>query len=379
MKDELYYRVSVKAGSAEYDLSRDISSLMVEESGAGPDMLIMELSDPFKVLSHALQEGMQVETDLGTVGDHSVVFRGRITKAEGCFPCRGVPTLRLLAYDRSLDMGLCKRNRIWTETTLEDIIREIATKYFNSRDITINMHGNPRYAGNGIRQDEETDLAFLLRLASAYSCEMYVETGENADKLFIRAQSSIMTSAPKVVLSYGRPGAENCLLDFEATVNVGDIQLPQVFAGMDFETGLPIEQNSTKVEDVGTRSDGFADENLAEFGRRYPERLLALRDLLAAAPLVQQQLRKKLGTEERETTTGFATEEDLGIRSLNRFSTSIYGMQGSGRTEGNHRIHAQCAVEICDVGGRFSGTWYLSRVRHVLDREGYKTEFQCSR
>lgn len=91
MKNDLYYRVSVRAGHASYDLSHDLSSLTIEESGTGPDMLTIEMADPFKVFSHALQEGMLVEIDLGTVSDHSVIFRGRIFKVEGVSPswCAG--------------------------------------------------------------------------------------------------------------------------------------------------------------------------------------------------------------------------------------------------------------------------------------------------
>lgn len=379
MKNDLYYRISVTAGHAAYDLSHDLSSLTMEESGSGPDKLTIEMTDPFKVYSHALQEGMQVETDLGTVSDHSVIFRGRISKVEGSFPRHGVPTLRLLAFDRSLNMGLRKRNRVWADTSLEKIVKDIAGAYFNTGDIKVDLKGNPNFTGNGIRQQDETDLAFLLRLASGYGCEMFVVSGEQKDELFFKAQYQIMKSDPEVTLYHGRYGVANCLLSFEAAVDAAKIQLPRVFAGTDFDTGQCIQQVMAPVQDVGTTADPFADENLTQFYSRYPARALSIKNLLSAAGTLRRQLRDELGSVEREVTPGFITQDELNKRADNQFSTSIHGMRASGSAPGNHRIHAQSTIGIAGVGARFSGTWYLSQVRHVLNKEGYQTEFQCRR
>lgn len=379
MKNDLYYRVFIIAGSATYDLSHDLSSLTVEESGAGPDKLTIEMADPFKVYSHALQEGMQVETDLGTVSDHSVIFRGRISKVEGTFPRHGVPKLRLLAFDRSMNMGLKKRNRVWADTSLEKIVKDVAGAYFNTEDIKVDLKGNPDFTGNGIRQQDETDLAFLLRLASRYGCEMCVVSGEQKDELFFKAQYKIMKSEPEVTLYHGRQGVANRLLSFEATVDAAKIQLPRVFTGTDFDTGQCIQQVTAPVQAVGTTEDRFTEENLTRFYSSYPARALSIKNLLAAAGTVQRQLRDELGSVEREVTPGFTTQDELNKRADNQFSTSIHGMSASGSAPGNHRIHSQSTIGIADVGGRFSGTWYLSQVRHVLNKTGYQTEFQCRR
>lgn len=76
---------------------------------------------------------------------------------------------------------------------------------------------------------------------------------------------------------------------------------------------------------------------------------------------------------------GFTTPEELQERAKNQFSTSLRGMRGSGTLPGNQRIRAQSSIGIADVGGRFSGIWYLSQVRHVLNRQGYQTEITCRR
>jgi phage protein D len=375
---DLYYRVSVSAGSAAYDLSHDLTGMTIEEDEAKPNLLSVELSDPYKVLSHALQEGMEVEVDLGYAEDHCIIFRGRIYKVDSDFPQEGLPTIKFSAYDKSMDMGLRKRNRPWTEMALSEIVQEIGGVYFNS-DVQVDLLGDPRFSGNGIRQQDETDLAFLLRLARRYGAEMFVITDENTDTLHFESQYGIMNADPEFTLYHGRCGASGHLISFQAGSNVSDIQLPRVFSGIEYESGEPTEATTAEIEAVGDTEDLFFDDNLAAFSQKEPERAAQLEALLAAAEAIPAELREELGGQEREPTPGFASQEELDTRAENQFSTSLLGMRGSGTTPGNQRIRAQANIRIADVGGRFSGIWYLSQVRHVLSDQGYLTEIQCQR
>jgi phage protein D len=376
---DLYYRVYAEAPRAGYDLSPDLTSLTVEEVSSKADQLTLQLSDPCKIYSHALQEGMEVEVDLGRVDDHSVVFRGIVYKVEGDFPKAGVPSLKLSACDRSMLMGLRKRNRPWTNVSLTNIVNLIGKEYFLLQDIKVTLRGEPEFSGNGIRQQNETDLGFLLRLARVYGCEMFVVAGEHADALHFEAQHHIMTQEPAVTLYHGRCGVSSRLISFQASSNVSEVQLPRVLSGIEYETGERLEVETADVARIKETDDAFLDENLAALFKREPGRAEQLQGLLGAASTAQQAIQKKLGNVAREVTPGFATKQNLRVRAENQFSTSLYGMRGSGAAAGNHRLHAQAAVRIADVGGRFSKTWYLSQVRHILDRQGYRTEFQCQR
>jgi len=192
------------------------------------------------------------------------------------------------------------------------------------------------------------------------------------------AQYEIMSAEPEITLYYGRCGVPNRLLSFEAGSDVSDIQLPRAFSGMVYDDGQPVEEE-VPVEEVGSTEDTFYDENLTEFRQHEPIRAAQLESLIAASRDVQQKVREELGSVQREATPTFVTAEGLRERAKNQFSTSIRGMRASGATLGNHRLHAQTSVYIADVGGRFSGTWYLSQVRHIVNSEGYRTEFQCQR
>lgn len=358
-------------------MSPDLTSLSIEEEGTRPDQLSISLSDPFKVFGHALQEGMEVEVELGTVEDHSIVFRGRFYKIEGEFPQDGVPKLRLLAYDRSMRMGLRKRNRAWSEKNLSAIVTEIAGDYFNR--LTVRPKGDPTFTRNGVRQLEQTDLEFLRELATRNACEQFVVADDMGDEFYFLSQYEIMNTDPEITLYHGRTGVPNRLISFQASSDVSNIQLPRVFSGVDDESGEPTETATRTVEEVASTEDVFRDENLAEFRASEPEKAARLANLITGAAATQQELLDELGEEEREPTMGFASQEDLQVRVENQFSTSIHGMRGNGATVGNHRLRAQASVRIADVGGRFSDIWYVSQVRHSVSGLGYQTEFQCQR
>jgi uncharacterized protein len=375
---DLFYRVHVSAGGAEYDLSEDLASLSIEEDETRPDLLVVNLSDPYKVFGHALQEGMDVEVELGTVEDHSLVFRGRIHQVDARFPREGVPTVAIKAHDNGMRMGLRRRNRPWRDTTLSGIARAIADEHGFALT-KISLAGDPEFTGNGIRQQDETDLAFLHRLADAYGAETYVTAKDAGDEFTFLAQREIMTSDPEVTLYHGRCGVPARLLSFDARADVAEIQLPRVFAGVDYDQGEAVEAVEAPVEEVGDTEDAFFDENMAAFQEREPERAAGLEALIGASSAARRQVITDLGEVERVTVPTFTTAEELASRRDNQFSTSVHGMSASGSTVGNQSIRAQANVRIEDVGGRFSGIWFLTQVRHVLDAEGYRTDFECKR
>lgn len=363
-----------------YDLSTDISNLTISEESGKPDELRLEIADQHKTFSHALQVGMDIEVDLGTVDDHSLIFKGTIYKVEAEFPQDGIPNLKVLAHDRSMAMGLRKYNRRWRDKSLSEIVNDIGKEYFGLLGVSVDAEGDPVFEGNGIRQVEETDLAFLLRLARVFACELYVEVDEfGIETLNFKSQKAIMTGEPILTVYHGRCGVDNRLISFSANSDISQVQLPRQISGMDYDSGEATEIVSADVEEVGETEDQFRDENLAAHATASPAQIASLTSLLTAAGSASEAVREALGESIREAVPTLTTAEILSELRKNQFSTQLHGMQGNGSLKGNQRLHAQISIDIGDVGGQFSGIWYLSQVRHTLNQEGFKTEFECQR
>lgn len=379
MPGDLYYRVSVSvsASGASYDLSDDLSSLAVDQQEGQPDALTVEISDPYKVLSHAVQEGMDIEVELGTDDDHAIVFRGRIYKLDGSFPGDAAPSLKLQAYDARMRMGLRPRNRPFADMALSDIVREVARSYFST--IEIDVEGDPTFPRNGIRQKDKSDLAFLIELAETYGCVMYVTADDRGETLHFIAQYKVMKSDPAVTVYYGRTDVEYGLRSFQSNVDAAQIQLPRTLSGIDYDSGEPTEIQTAELLDAGRTEDAFFDENFTEFRADQPDKAASLERLLGVADAARDLLRGDLGTSVRSAVPTFITKAQQRAIADNQFSTSLHGMRASGTADGIRKLVAQTSVEIKDVGGRFSGTWFLSQVRHVVDNMGYRSEFECRR
>ncbi len=152
-----------------------------------------------------------------------------------------------------------------------------------------------------------------------------------------------------------------------------------MLSGIDFDTGQATSVTTAQALEVREDEDPFFDENLTAFRTDHPVKAAQLEVLIGAASATQAVLREELGTSTRRGVPTFTTEAELNTLAQNQFSTSLRGMRGSGSSPGIKEMFARSSVSIQDVGGRFSGTWYLSQVQHKLDREGYKTEFECRR
>lgn len=382
MGQDLYYRVFLEAAGAGYDLSSHVTSLTVEEASGKADELTFKLSDPYKVYSHAVKRGVGLEVDIGSVDDHSVVFRGSVHKVDGDFPQDGVPTLQVQAYDRSMRMGIRKRNRHWNDNSLANIVYAVGKEYFLVQDIHVALNGDHEVSRNGVRQQNETDLAFLLRLAAKHMCEMFVVAGTHWDEMHFEAQSHIMAKDPILALYYQRCGAPNRLLSFKPNSNVSRMQPSRSFCGVDYAKGKRLVQEKQEPGKGAKVEDRAFKENLAAFQKEFPikaKEFEAFVEAVGGEEEVEESLRKELGGVEPEITSCFTTQKDLAVRRDNPSCTTVHGMQASGLTDGNHRIHAQATIEIVDVGSTFSGIWYLSNVRHVFDGQGYRVEFECQR
>jgi uncharacterized protein len=374
---DLFYRVGVTASGAKYDLSSDVGSLTLEERESEPTKLLLELMDPFKVFSYALQDGMEVEAELGTADEHELVFRGQIYHVDANFPEAGTPTVSVSAYDGLMAMGLRERSRVFTDQSLSKVVAAVAQPYFSSTKVPVK--GDPSFGPEGIRQRDETDLAFLLRLACEFGCEMYVVPTESGAEFTFKAQRSIMDAEPEVTLYHGRCDVDHRLLSFTPTSDVTAIELPRVLSGIDFESGEVLSVSAVASDTPPLSRDDFVDDNLTAFRKRYPDKAGRLESLIAAAPAVQKKLRHELGDSVRHAVPTFVTSADLAERLKNQFSTQQLGMQASGSTLGNQHLRAQRSLGVRDVGGRFSGTWFLSQVKHSLTRLGFRTEFECRR
>lgn len=389
MEDTLYYCVRVSPNGrfddlSAYDLSGDLASVSWVESLNTPAELTIAVPDPFKVMGHVLREGMYVQYDLGTETQHEVRFIGLIYTVESKFPAGGVPVLTLKAYDGLKELGMNQQSRTLPEIpTLKNVVKHVVDvkdppSLYNwaSVNVEISYTFQVQEAQMG-----QTDLMFLKALCEEYDCMMYTTPKEGTNgHFFFQEAAKLMKSDPTITLSYGRVGVPNPMIEFEATVDADGLIVPSIVSAWDNLNAKPLDPVTRTPETPLVVEDPFWTENLAAIEDPIKrQRLDKLAGTAAGAAEKVKAMRLAQAAAAPTQSKPFMPLTEMRFKAENWKSINSHGMEGSGKTSGTPQLRANMPVRIDDVGGRFSGTWFVTEVRHTLDRDGYYTEFSCRR
>lgn len=377
MDAALYYRIVVASGGATYDLSRDIASLTWEQDDGKPDQLVLVVPDGAMVMGHALREGMTIELTFGTDVEHAVVFRGRIYGAESQVPPAGIPVLTIKALDRSAEMGMHTKPRRWDEKPLSTVVNDVLAAYeFTGKHVALGV--DPEVI---VVQGDRSDLELLAELCEHYGCSMYVEQQPDGEHLHFVGKAQLADAEPELQLFHGRCGVAHGLAEFHATVDARRAEVPRLFTGIDRRTGEMLAPITIEPRSPGKVDDLLLADNLAQIADADKrDRLQALIDAAATAEAEMRKLRlADHGVQVARSKPPLTTAEELKLQADNWVRVNALGMNGAGSSAGLPGLRARSTIELLGVGGRFSGKWFVSQVRHMVGRDGYHTEFNCQR
>lgn len=344
--------------------------LVVEESDSQADLATMTFGDSYQVLSDILHEGLSVEIDLGREDAHALLFRGAIIGVRAMFPSQGQALVEIQAIDSLTQLNYQPRTKRWWNTTVSQIVRDIAMvnrlvpgDIQPSEDFLIE-ESRPR------QQVEETDLAFLHHLAQDYDCKLYVEHEQRRDLLNFVSTLSLLNAQP--IEQTLRANVN--LIDFMASYDTFATAPEMRLVATDPQTGdrLEISSDLISLGDGQWTPDlrriaqtGAAATRLSRLITRSASKRARLRDFWRIPPRIA-------GAASRPLDDSSGTFGDLSRR---------LGQSGKGRARGSIWLRPRRRVLIEGYGGRWSGDWYLARVRHEMDlsQRSYISSFVCTR
>ena len=366
MDEELY--ISVKVEGEE--LSDLLDAVEVEESDSRSDRLSLRFTDSHLVLSDILHEGLVVEVDLGRRDVHSLIFRGPITGVEGRFPADGTPQVEIEGADHLIQLSLEPRTRHWWNTTVSQVVREIALDHGLVPGEVVVEDDDVIDQTRPLQQVEETDLALLYRLAEDYDTKLFLEHEEKIDRLSFVSTRHLLEEEP-----VEQPLVFNANLgDFTACFNAFATSSERKLVTTDPESGERVQWS----EELVTPEEGQWVPDADRIARTGPG-AVRLAALLAKSAGRRARLRelwrrppREAGTPARPATDRARTRGDHARR---------LGQTARGRAVGNIWLRPRRRVCVLGYGGRWSGFWYLARVSHQLDltRRLYVSSFVCTR
>jgi phage protein D len=305
-----------------------------------PDRAGIRLADPHLELvdSDALVLGADVEVSLASAtGDLVTVFQGQLVALEPEF-CEDEAVLTLRAYDRSHTLNRTRRTDTFQEQSYSDIATAVAQRNGLSTGTVDATDGQIAF----VQQSNETDWAFLWRLADAVGHEVRV-SGRTLD---FRKASRAGQSEASLTLVWGEG-----LRDFRPrATGMQQVDSVEVHAWDPIQAQAIVA--TAQPQTAGTAIGLSRDDSSSAVGGG----TLVIAD-------------QPVGTQSEAN----ALADGIAARIADGF------VEADGVADGDPGLKAGGRVKIDGVGERFGGTYALSTVTHLCrSRRGYLTRFTVS-
>lgn len=282
--------------------------------------------------------GTSLEMTLG-LNSETRVFSGEVTALEPEFGgIDGPDSLKVRAYNRMHRLLFGDRQRTFQNKSSSDIAAEIA----NAIGLTASVESTADTHAH-LTQQNETDLALLLRLAWPLNYEVLVE-----DKTLFFRRPKVQEDAV-VSLTYRRD-----LTEFTPRQRVVPGGAKVEVRGWDVKTKKLI---------VGKA--GAGDETAKQGGTQTGAELSAAAFTSATRTLAGQVL-----ADADEAT-------QIARAWYNRQQSNF--IEAQGECAGSPLIRAGKTIDIAGVGKVFSGPYYVVSAKHTIGPTGYRTRFEVQR
>ena len=288
----------------------------------------------FKLLD-LFKFGTEVEVRLG-YGEPArltSVLTGTITELSTSFGGGGAPQLELSGYDKLFSLTIGKISDYLEHKPDSDYVKKIARRHGLTPDVTATTPSKPR-----IEQSEETDMAFLAKLAERNDNFTFYVTGNT---LYFGPRHQ--DAAPEITLPWG-----GGLTSFAPEVNLANQIAAVEVVGTSAEDGSQIVGRAEQGGEAGRDS---GDES-------GPERLA---DALGAEPVLR--VRAGVHTQDEANAKALAILRERAQKFLT----------GNAECIGLPELKPDINVAFEGLGQGFSKTYWISGATHTVSGSGYTT------
>lgn len=286
-----------------------------------------------------LDFGKPFGVELGPPAAIKQVFEGRIMGIEADFPSQLPPEITVLAEDRFQDLRMERRTRSFESVSDGDVVRQIASQHGLTTEVDLDGPTHPV-----VTQVNQSDLAFLRERVTAVDGELWID----GDTLY--AQARVRRNEGEVSLTYG-----GNLLEFSVLADLAHQRTSVRVSGWDVE-------NKQAIDVEATASAISSELNGHQSGSEILAGALAERHerIVSSVPLSLDEAHTLAEARYRERARRF--------------------VRGSGLVDGEPRLRVGTTVKLTDLGTLFSGSYYVTLVRHTFDlSHGYRTRFEVER
>lgn len=264
---------------------------------------------------------VEIRMGYGTPQDLQTVFVGSVTELRADFPSGGAPTVAVSGYGRYHELTRDVVQERWEDRTDSEIAEGIADAYGLEADVRGlgEDHRHPVEYNN-----EESDADYLEKLAERN------DDGDGPFQVFVRREQ----------LAFRPPASD-------------DEPVVELAYGESLESFSPSFSDARTLDGVTVLNWDAEDKEAIEgtAGDVDGERTRTVKRPVSSEKEAESIARRLLDDREDQQFQG--TAETIGLPELDVDET----------------------VELTGLGERFSGTYYITDVKHTIDTNGYRTSF----
>lgn len=330
----------VDGEAASDEILQAIMRITVEQGLHLPSLCLLQLQDDELNLADGstFNVGRGLKVEMGTGNDLAEVFDGEIVGLELQPTLSGTLTLVVRAYDRSHRLHRGRQTRSFVQVTDSDIATRIAREAGLQPDVESTSE-----VYDYVLQDNRTHYEFLRERAERIGFSFWVNEG----RLHFCQPAS---NAPEPITLEWGPSLQH----FHPILSVGRQVDEVIVRGWD-------PQEKRAIVGRATQGQGAPDIGEERSGSELAQ------DAYGEAQVVV--VNRPVNTQ---------GEADAMAQALCNELSSAF-VQAEGRTGGTPGLRPGQALEIRNLGHRFSGTYYVTKAVHTISNQGgYQTHFTVS-
>ena len=355
------FRVEIDGEQLSPQTNGDILSLSVKmdlEQMASFDMTVANIatfrsaSEVFKYSDgDRFDIGRQVHIKMGYADALLSMINGQITSVAPKFPQSGPPTLTVSGQDGMFKLKDKRPEELQQIQYLDHRDSDIAVAIADRNNLHwVVDQSDPVH--HEVIQRMTDDATFLKERAARIDFDCHIVTDSRSGEATLRFVKPTDGREGKRQTSFAYRWGES-LLSFTPTINLSDQVASVTVHGWDPDTKAPIVAKAGP-DDLPKQAD------LGESGPQIAQRTQAgKQDVVVDAPVTSQEEAAVLA-------------RSLLLRRAYKFITA------SGQVIGKPELRPGHNLDLSGLG-RFDGSYYVTRVEHQIDQNGYLTTFEARR